>query len=71
MHRLRNLRPLLKTPKLSGVCFEKQLLCMLLIVVDVISVLEGQKVSEKRTPWWIQEAKRTICAKKWPIGPGL
>ena len=59
----KNFPPLLKTLKLSGVCFEQQSLRLLLTVADV-SVFEEVKSSEKRTPWWKQEVKEAIRAKK-------
>ena len=43
----KNFRPLLKTLKLSGVCFEQQSLRPLLAVADV-SVLEGRRVADRQ-----------------------
>ena len=63
-------RPLLKTLKLSGVCFEQQSSRPLLIVADV-SVLEGRKVARKELLGGAKMLKKLFVRKKWPIRPGL
>ena len=51
----KNFRPLLRTLKLSGVCFEQQ---------QLRKRVGGTKSSEKRTLWRNQEVKEAIRAKK-------
>ena len=68
--KFKELRPLLKTLKLSGVCFEHQSLRPLVTVVDV-SVLEGRRVARKELLNGIKKLKKLFARKKWPIRPGL
>ena len=64
----KNLQPLLKTLKLSGVCFEQQSL-RLLLTVAVVSVLEGQRVARKIGG--TKKLKKLFMRKKWLIKPGF
>ena len=66
----KNFRPLLKTLKLSGVCFEQQSLRPQLTVVDV-SVLEGRRVARKELLGGTKKLKKLFVRKKWVIKPGL
>ena len=66
----KNFRPLLKTLKRSGVCFEQQSLRPLLTVVDV-SVLEGRRVARKELLGGTNKLKKLFGRKKWPTRPGL
>ena len=66
----KNFRPLLKTLKLSGVCFDQQSLRPLLTVVDV-SVLEGRRLARKELFGGTKKLKKLFVRKKWPIRPGL
>ena len=58
----KNFRPLLKTLKLSGVCFEQQSLRPLLTVADV-SVLEGRRVARKELLGGTKKLKNYSCEK--------
>ena len=66
----KNFRPLLKTLKLSGVCFEQQSLRSLLTVADV-SMLEGRRVARKELIGGTKKLKKLFVQKKGPIRPGL
>ena len=68
--KFKELPPLLKTLKLSGVCFEQQSLRPLLTVVDV-SVLEGRRVARKKLLGGTKKLKKLFVRKKWPMRPGL
>ena len=68
--KFKNFRPLLKTFKLSGVCFEQQSLRPLLTVVDA-SVLEGRRVARKELLGGTKKLKELYVQKKCPIRPVL
>ena len=66
----KNFRPLPKTLKLRGVCFEQQSLRPLLTVA-VVSVLEGRRVARKELFGGTEKLKKLFVRKKWPVRPGL
>ena len=66
----KNIRSLLKTVKLSGVCFKQQSLRPLLNAVDV-SVLERRSEARKEILGGTRKLKKLFVQKKWPIRPAL
>ena len=65
----KNFRPLLKTLKLSGVCFDQQSLRPLLSVENV-SMLEGRRVARNELLGRSKKLNKLFVRKKWPIRHG-